>query len=874
MKSNVLRLLTAFLLSGVNVAAGPGTCPETGRFFDFTSPTATVAIHVSENTAAGWSRLGGPHAEEGWPRPWHIYGFLMEQLRSDGTPFDVVTDADIVSGKLVLDAVSPKYAIMFSLANDCISEIVARQVEAFVRAGGHAFVGSSSWTRNERCEFRGPLLYLPGHVGVSAENTFSAEHNAGNTVDANCDNLWINRIDDRLPTFVQFTFLSGNPTITRVGVVQSNYEERGLGFTYRIRDYDVQIAATPRCADADFRTVASRTLLDFSGYYQETTLPRPVTAHCVRIVARSSYETKPYPGSDTSQWVGLSGFQAFEAGTERALLYNQCFPTFALSSQMGVRAGSPMKIKDFRRTGVDDPIVSHLPNDDILRNWALAVSYRDSTFAHEAHWAQYVTATTATVLAQTGDNIPILTVKNYGRGRFIYHSEFNPLAGYTMHTVASHVYGFYRTAIEQAHIARGLPNVRLGAWPHPYVAAFMTRHDHVSNRGFDTCFDDPDCASPACMKGRGDDARVAEIENRHGVRGSYFLRTGPIYRPKSSTGTLAEAEARGEVYAQALPLVPGGGPCPGGGSDCCPQITSNLEYMVRLGALFGSHTTRECWEPDLDRRCVDESLDRLQKYLPLSGGHPTRPTIFVTPGALAIYDETIELLAAAGITSTGDIAYGPHPHFALRMRSAEYGNRARFSIIEIPATGYFAPVNGGPSFGGGIWSHQISSNPKNCNEDGTSASGRDVPCMEKAATLMHRLGGLINIYDHIGDPHWIFSTDAYGQPTAAQFKRYIEYAQRDLDYVWTTNTVEIESWWRRRDPVRVRHFYTKTPRRVTVELSCATDTGPFSVDVTVPWGPRVDVTVDGVPTSDYLRSGSTFRVRAPVPSTVVITERR
>lgn len=890
LKLNKLRLLTliVFLLSVVDVVAGPGTCPETGRFSDFTSPTATVAIHVSENTTAGWPTLGGPHVD--WPRPWHIYGFLMEQLRSDGTPFDVVTDADITRGKLVLAGGAPRYAILFSLADDCISEITASRIEAFVRAGGHAFVGSTSWTRNERCELRGvpggTPIYEPTDVIVTAENSFSADYSPANTVDSNCDNLWINQIRDSLPTWIQYRFPAAR-IISRVGLIQSNYERLNLEYTYRIRNYEVQVAIAPSCADADFRRVATVTLPNVSGHYQETRFA-PTTARCVRIVAQSSYESRPYPGADTRHWVGLTSFQAFEAATNRPLINHLCAPSrlFALSSQMGLTFGIPIKIQSLRRTGEDDPLVSHLPNDDILRNWALATSYRDSNFDHDPHWAQNVIPTSATtrVLAKTGEDNPILTVRNYGAGRFIYHSEFNPLAGYTMHTVASHVYGFYRTAIDQAHAARSLPLVRLGAWPYPNVAAFMTRHDHVPNRGFDTTFDPRGCSrEPACTTNCCEDHRVAQIEHSHGVRGSYFLRTGPTTDP---------------AVAEALPLEPGSGPCSGGATDCLPQIKSNIAYMVELGALFGSHTTNErinpcdfvpghvCAVDTAMDQPVRGSLDRLQKYLPLSvGGHPVRPRIFVTPGALAIYDETIQGLADAGITSTGDIAYGAHPHFALRMGSLEYNNRARFSIIEIPATSYFAPVVGGPTrcagcfWGSGIWSHQISSDPPNCTNDGTWASGRGVSCMRKAANLMHRLGGLINIYDHIGDPHWIFVLDrmgrpAYGKPTAAQFERYIEYAQRTLPYVWTTNTVDIESWWRRKDIVRVRHSYTKTPRRVTVELSCATDTGPFSVEVTVPWAGPVEVKLDGVRTSSYAITGSRIRVYAPVPSTVAITERR
>ena len=40
---------------------------------------------------------------------------------------------------------------------------------------------------------------------------------------------------------------------------------------------------------------------------------------------------------------------------------------FALPGQMGLIAGEPIKIQNLRRTGVDDPLISHLPNDKILR---------------------------------------------------------------------------------------------------------------------------------------------------------------------------------------------------------------------------------------------------------------------------------------------------------------------------------------------------------------------------------------------------------------------------------------------------------------------------------------------------------------------------
>jgi hypothetical protein len=177
-RSNIiLVLLGIVVLSAVNlsvaVASPSPTSVDPNIFREIVSPTATVAIHISETTRGHWNSLGLPHAD--WQQ-WHIYGFLMEQLRSDGTPFDVVLDTDIDAG-LLMDVNEPRYAILFSLVNDCISDSTAAQIENFVSAGGHAFVGSTSWTRDEDGNLRGEGSstgkYDWNLINVSADNWFS-----------------------------------------------------------------------------------------------------------------------------------------------------------------------------------------------------------------------------------------------------------------------------------------------------------------------------------------------------------------------------------------------------------------------------------------------------------------------------------------------------------------------------------------------------------------------------------------------------------------------------------------------------------------------------------------------------------------------------
>ncbi len=813
---------------GTDDSACPGACNPNctcgGSCSGFMAPSATVAIHVSETTKAQWGSLGGPHAD--W-QPWHVYGFLMEQLRSDGTPFAVVSDADIEGGAL-LNAGTPRYAILFSLANDCMSDAAAAQVAAFVSAGADAFIGSTTGTHDENCVLRstggpgGPPIYTPAQVAATAQNSFSGAFAPGNTIDANCNNTWANDIADLLPTWIQWAFPATH-TLSKVALVHSNYFEIAPPFTYLIRNYEVQVSTTAGCPDGSFTTVATNAGNNVVREFQETTFA-PTAALCVRINALfPSWEVNPFPPFNTANWVMLNSFQAFEDGTGLRLIDHPCATPpasnlFALSAEMGLTAGNPLFIGDLKRTGVANSLVSHLENDMVVRGWKLAQSAGASSFNHPQHWAQQAVATTATVLAASGANVPILAVRSHGAGRFVYHSEFNPLAGYSMHTIANLVYGFYRKAVDEAHAAHGLPNVRLGAWPWPSVAGLMTRHDHFSNHGFDG------------IPGNGDDSAVALIESARGVRGGYFLRTNP-----------------------ALPNS--GAPCTDGtfGNTCDTAVQTNLLAMVGLGAEFGTHTLDESQEPS--QANIAASLDRLQAYL------GSRPTIFVAPGASGVRDTTKQGLLNEGIVTQGDLAFGAHPHFSLRIDTApEYDDTARWPLVDMPATGYYGTPGGG-AFAGGIWAHEISSNPANCNNDGTVR-----PCMEKVADLQYGLGGLINLYDHIGDP-------ALANPTPAQFAAYIDYAQAK-PFVYTTSPLDLHDWWLRRDPVRVSSVYdaSGTLEEITVTLSCASDPGPFGVEVDLPWAGGAAVTVDGIPSSSFVLTGNRIRVSAPAPSEVVLTE--
>ena len=139
---------------------------------------SVVAIHVSELTQALESRPAVPPTPTGtgttgneWWTPWWHY-FVMpeslkEALRSDGTPFVVVTDADITAGNLLLPNGTPRYPIVISLAAEAVRDDEIEPLRDYVDAGGFLFVGSSAFTRRPDGTGRGDFA-LAAEMGLHA----------------------------------------------------------------------------------------------------------------------------------------------------------------------------------------------------------------------------------------------------------------------------------------------------------------------------------------------------------------------------------------------------------------------------------------------------------------------------------------------------------------------------------------------------------------------------------------------------------------------------------------------------------------------------------------------------------------------------------
>ena len=172
----LVALVLSLLPAPVLAAGAPAPAFQASTF-----PVPAVAIHVSELTQVLETTPASPPTPTGagttgyqwWPTSWHYFVMhesLKEALRSDGTPFVTVSDADIAAGRLLNPDGSPVYPIVISLASEAIADAEIAPLRNYVSAGGFLFVGSSAFTRNPNGTTRGDFA-LASEMGLHMVNT-------------------------------------------------------------------------------------------------------------------------------------------------------------------------------------------------------------------------------------------------------------------------------------------------------------------------------------------------------------------------------------------------------------------------------------------------------------------------------------------------------------------------------------------------------------------------------------------------------------------------------------------------------------------------------------------------------------------------------
>jgi len=141
-----------------------------------------VAIHDSELTRAlDGMTVANPTTPSGagttgfewWPTNWHYFVMpesLKEALKSDGTAYEVVSDGDISSGRLLDTNGQPRYPILISLASEAVRDDEIGALTNYVAAGGTLLVGSSAFTRQTNGLGRGDFAFaneMGLHMGTT-----------------------------------------------------------------------------------------------------------------------------------------------------------------------------------------------------------------------------------------------------------------------------------------------------------------------------------------------------------------------------------------------------------------------------------------------------------------------------------------------------------------------------------------------------------------------------------------------------------------------------------------------------------------------------------------------------------------------------------
>ena len=191
--------VTLTLALGSGYVVNPAAAGSTMKIYDARPAGMAVAIHDS-----GWTKINSFSSTN-----WNYFVMpecVKETLRSDGTPYVVLSDLDIANGALMNSNGTPRYPILISLASEVIREGEIGPLTNYVAAGGFVFAGSSAFTRSTNGGFRSDFalgnqmgMHCSPGLGNWVANTYFARQ---------ADHRIINHIPEpwvtwRMPTYAE-----------------------------------------------------------------------------------------------------------------------------------------------------------------------------------------------------------------------------------------------------------------------------------------------------------------------------------------------------------------------------------------------------------------------------------------------------------------------------------------------------------------------------------------------------------------------------------------------------------------------------------------------------------------------------------------------
>jgi hypothetical protein len=419
--------------------------------------------------------------------------------------------------------------------------------------------------------------------------------------------------------------------------------------------------------------------------------------------------------------------------------------------------------------------------------------------AHGDHYTWRVNAADATVIAR-GSSTPLLTVKNYGKGIFIYHSVIQPLIGHGGYDSGMYAYLIYRNAIETAFQSANEPIIRLSPWRYQYDAAFVVRHDFENYADMIRSIEDS-----------------AVFEKSVGAKGDYYFCTGTLREQMTDkTAVISSLQRAVSNYGATIgshngglknPVYPSLDPSaydywhwgPDSALDITPPGYANGKAYAEA-SIAKSFGDIETWLSGVDNGRSG------------CGAAGTCPRIWVSPMYNSTREDSYGLLAGLNAVTAGEQTVGPFPHWTVSTQTAG----KRYEHVTLPLSDWY-----------------VGSEVSQMLEYHTSST------MRAAVDFYYDLGALINLYGH----NISNSGTLQGQ--------YASYCASKPN-IWATNAIGVYDWWRLRSNVSVTPGYTTIGETAIARavITGATD-GETAVEIAVP-----NVDVNGIAGLQVFLNGS------------------
>jgi VCBS repeat-containing protein len=523
-------------------------------------------------------------------------------------------------------------------------------------------------------------------------------------------------------------------------------------------------------------------------------------------------------------FAGSSAFTRYPDGSDRG--------DFALANEMGLHMANshPSASNDwnfyqnshFTRNSTHR-LTSHIPSGTLAWRgplyseeipWGVTPIYE----LHGPHYTEKVVAGGATVLA-TGDSGPLLTVRKYGQGEFIFHGTMQPLIGHGMVDPGMYAYLIYRSAIEWAFESLGAPIVRLSPWRYPYDAALLIRHDG-----------EQDIPRIKTIKSS------AQFEHSIGAKGDYYFCTGALrtYTGSDKTSIINSLRDAVSLYGATIGSHNGGLKNP---VDSSPLTPSDWQYWH-----WGPDEALDITPPGYSSgkayatSSISTSFNDINGWLTgLDNGRlgcgtaRTCPRTWVAPLFNACREGSSEILQQLGAITMGEQKIGPYPHWTISYNTPG----KHYSHLSLPSSDWYVGTDIPDALDMG---HTITS-------------------IRGAVDSYYELGMLLNFCGH--EP----SNDG----GVAQ-----EYVTRSMAKpgVWSTNAVGIYDWWLKRSTVNITPSFTSSGNSyvLTTSISGSTDSNT-AIEIALPAGSQysgdMQVFLDEsqASSSDYRTTNQGIKIR-------------